>query len=107
MKAILMMIGVSLVAGCATQPVEQPVATQPVSTVVPGGAAALAFDPPLTLNEQPLDLSRDGRGEAAFDGFEDTTTTYFDVWTDDRRTTDSSENFIREGYIEQVGSVRR
>src|SRR5580698_2400123 len=106
MKAAWIMIGVSLVAGCASHPVP-PDTTQPVSTLVPGAASALAFDPPLTLHQRPLELSRAGRGEAAFAGYEDSTTTYFDIWTDDRRTTDSTENYVREGYSEQVGSTRR
>jgi len=106
MKAISIVFGASLLAGCATQPV-QTEAVQPVSAGPTASSAALAFDPPLTLNQRPLNLDRSGRGEAAFAGFEDTTTTYFDVWTDDRRTTDSSENYVREAYIEKVGSTTR
>jgi hypothetical protein len=100
------MLGASLLAGCATQPV-QTEAVRPVSAGPTASSAALAFDPPLTLNERPLDLSRAGRGEAAFAGYEDTTTTYFDVWTDDRQTTDFTNSYVREGYSEQVGSTRR
>jgi hypothetical protein len=107
MKAALITICVALVAGCAAHPAQPVTTTQPVSTVVPGGAAALAFDPPVTLYERPLNLDRTGRGEAAFAGYEDSTTTYFDIWTNDRRTTDLSENYVREGYSEQVGSTRR
>jgi hypothetical protein len=70
-------------------------------------SAALAFDPPIAMNVPPLDLSRESHGEAAFAGFEDTTTTLFDIRTDDRQTTDFSARFEREGFSEKIGSVRR
>jgi uncharacterized lipoprotein YajG len=106
MKTFLVIIGAMLLTGCAAQPA-QTQAVQPLSAGTTVSSAALAFDPPMTLNQRPLDLSRDGRGEAAFAGYENTTTTYFDVWTDDRRTTDSTENYVREAYVEQVGSNSR
>jgi hypothetical protein len=70
-------------------------------------SSALAFDPPIAMNEPALDLSRSTHGEAAFAGFEDTTTTSFYIHTDDRQTTDLTDRFVREGYSEKVGSVRR
>lgn len=70
-------------------------------------SAALAFDPPVTLVEPRLNLSRSARGEAAFAGFEDVTTTYFYVRTDDRQTTDFTDRFRREGYSAKIGSIRR
>src|ERR1700722_13550286 len=106
MRNVWIIIAASLLGGCAAQPM-QTEAVQPVSAAPTASSAALAFDPPLTLSQRPLDLSRSGRGEAAFAGYEQTTTTYFDVWTDDRRTTDASENYVREAYVEQVGSNSR
>ncbi len=106
MRSVWIIVGASLLAGCATHPV-QPDTAQTVPVGPKASSAALAFDPPLTLNERPLDLSRSGRGEAAFAGFEDTTTTYFNIWTDDRRTTDFTNSYVREGYIEKVGSISR
>lgn len=78
--------------------------SRPVSTVA---SSALVFDPPLTLSEPRLDLSRQLRGEAAFAGFEDSTVTYFYVRTDDRQTNDFTDRYAREGYSAKVGSVRR
>lgn len=93
-----------LLAGCASQ--EPPV--KPLVTSAPARAsAALAFDPPITLSEPPIDLSRDVRGPAAFAGFEDSTTTYFYINTDDRQTTDQTDRFAREAYIAKVGATRR
>ena len=70
-------------------------------------SAALVFDPPIALNQAPLDLSRSTRGEAAFAGFQEVTTTYSDVRTDDRQTTDSTDRFVREGYSDQVSVMSR
>jgi hypothetical protein len=78
-----------------------------MTTTTTAASAALAFDPPLTLSEPRLDLSRSTRGNAAFAGFEDTTTTYFYVRTDDRQTTDSTDRFTRDGYSAKVGALRR
>jgi len=103
MRTTWVILGAALLAGCATQ---QP-APVPLTTTPDKASAALAFDPPMTLSEPRLDLSRDTRGNGAFAGFEDTTTTYFYVRTDDRQTTDSTERFEREGYSAKVGSVRR
>jgi hypothetical protein len=96
-------ISVGLLAGCAAQPS----ATPPPVANLNNASSALVFDPPIAMNVPPLDLSRDTHGEAAFAGFEDTTTTYFDVHTDDRQTTDLSDRFVREGYSEKVGATRR
>lgn len=46
-------------------------------------AAALAFDPPVLAGMPQLDLSRDDRGTAAFAGFQDATTTYYFLQTND------------------------
>lgn len=70
-------------------------------------SAALVFDPPITLSEPAIDLSRDTRGPAAFVGFEDSTTTYFSVNTYDRQTTDQTDRFAREAYIAKIGATRR
>ena len=70
-------------------------------------SAALAFDPPLAIDQPPIDLSRSTRGEAAFYGFEDPTTSFYFVQTDDRRTTDNTDRYAREGFVGQTGAVHR
>jgi hypothetical protein len=94
----------ALLWGCAAAP--QP-APPVVSTAVSKASSALAFDPPITQTEPDLDLARNTHGQAAFAGFEDTTTTYFYVRTDDRQTQDSTQRFEREGYSAKVGAIRR
>jgi hypothetical protein len=104
MRAILILISATLLAGCVSEP---PATMSKSNPNLATATAALAFDPPIAMNEPALDLSRSTHGEAAFAGFENTTTTFFDVHTDDRQTTDLSNRFVREGYSEQVGSVSR
>jgi hypothetical protein len=102
MRLTCLFIAAALLAGCAssTHPVMSNGNDKPSS-------AALVFDPPVAMYDRPLDLSRNNRGEAAYAGFEDTTTTYFYIHTDDRQTTDLSDRFVREGYSDKVGSVHR
>jgi hypothetical protein len=72
-------------AGCASQsPSAQPV--QPIQQshgYDNAPAAVLAFDPPALAGSPQLDLSRDDRGTAAFLGYEDATTTYYSLTTND------------------------
>jgi hypothetical protein len=46
-------------------------------------AGALAFDPPVLAGSPRLDLSRDGREQTAFEGFDEGSTTYYYLRTDD------------------------
>jgi hypothetical protein len=103
MRITWAILGAACLAGCATHH-PAPVL---LTTTTTKASAALAFDPPMTLSEPRLDLSRDTRGNAAFAGFEDTTTTYYYVRTDDRQTTDFTDRFQRDGYSAKVGSLRR
>jgi hypothetical protein len=48
-------------------------------------AAALVFTPPVVRQEQPLDLSREGRATEAFVGYDQGTVEYLYVRTDDRQ----------------------
>ncbi|MGF1633455.1 MAG: hypothetical protein ACFCVE_06355 [Phycisphaerae bacterium] len=59
----------------------EPVALSPRSGPT---AAALAFAPPIERLAPPLDLSRQGRAEAAFFGFAGVQTESFYIRTDDR-----------------------
>jgi hypothetical protein len=90
MRLLIAGLSVSLLAGCVSQTssVSRQQQTLPdhgysarVYTSAP--AAALAFDPPAIAGMPRLDLSREDRGPAAFVGFEDSSTTYFYLRTDD------------------------
>ena len=70
-------------AGCASQPASVlPVQQTHVYDNAPT-AAVLAFDPPALAGMPQLDLSRDDRGASAFLGYEDATTTYYSLTTND------------------------
>ena len=102
MRVTSLLIAAALLAGCASAP--RPVTS---SGDDKPSSAALVFDPPVAMYDPPLDLSRNNRGEAAFVGFEDTSTTYFDIYTDDRQTTDLTDRFVREGYSDKSGAIHR
>ena len=69
-------------AGCASQQANVAVRQQaPTYTEV--DASALAFDPPVLAGTPRLDLSRDGRGPSAFAGFDEGSTTYYFLRSDD------------------------
>jgi hypothetical protein len=73
-----MMIVAMALGGCASQTAN--VAASPQARVYsPAIATCLAFDPPVIAGTPRLDLSRDGRGPGAFDGFQDGSTTYYSI----------------------------
>ena len=72
-------------------------------------SAALAFDPPMgdASPSASAYLDRTGRDPAAFAGFEQTSTSYFDVSTYNREAPDGANYVDRETYIDRSGSVTR
>jgi hypothetical protein len=108
-----MALSVLLLAGCASHssPVSQQHQTLPdgerVARVYSAEtASALAFDPPVLAGTPRLDLSREDRGPSAFVGFEDSSTTYYTLSTDDWYSDNSNggvagnglQNGIRDTY---------
>jgi len=96
---IVSLIGILtvIVSGCCTSNVSdsrytrqspklQELASKPATRFPDRSAAALAFSAPITRNNPALDLYRDARGPQAFVGFEQTTTQYRWVRTDDRQS---------------------
>jgi hypothetical protein len=74
-----------LLTGCAFEQEPETVAPPPQVTVsyAPANSTALSFDPPVLAGSPRLDLSRDGRGPAAFAGFNESTTEYYSLTTYD------------------------
>ena len=88
------LLGCGWTLGCATQVRERPGAGADASPLAADGddreyeavpAAALVFTPPVVRQEQPLDLSREGRATEAFVGYDQGTVEYLYVRTDDRQ----------------------
>src|ERR1700677_3235559 len=79
--AFMMILAMAL-GGCASQPATvAPV--QQAHVYSPTVASALVFDPPVIEGTPHLDLSRDGRGPAAFEGFYDGATSFYSINTYD------------------------
>jgi len=92
---IVSILGLTL-GGCASQtssvvPVQQPVVYSAEN------ASALAFDPPVLAGTPRLDLSRDGRGPSAFEGFDEGSTTYYFLQTSDYYSDFGGGRFGRGG----------
>jgi hypothetical protein len=107
MRRLLAILAAGILSGCAAPAQKAPEPATVPLTSSSAASSALAFDPPVTQFEPAPDLSRSSHGTAAFAGFEDTTTTYFYVRTDDRQTQDDTGRFEREGYLSKVGAIRR
>ena len=106
MKNLTSIAVLSLLAGCATQAAKP----APQAIVAPAGsttASALAFDPPIALRSAAPDLSRDARGGAALIGFEEPSTSTYDVFTYNRQASDYSDYYDSEAVSERVGTTHR
>ena len=73
-------------------------------------AAALVFDAPIAADEMPLDLARDTRQPSAFVGYDQQTTTYSFVITEDRQgnfNSNTGDHFWRRAFSARVGVSTR
>jgi hypothetical protein len=68
-------------------------------------ASALVFDPPMLAGDWAPDLARDTRQPSAFLGYDEVTTTYFYLRTDDRQVvTDwQGDRYERRAISEKYG----
>jgi hypothetical protein len=104
----LLLLAGLLLTGCATEQPAMQAGNMPQVTGSGGTAAsALAFDAPITLYAPYVDISRDDRGTVAVVGYEEGGTSYYDIVTDNRQTTDGSDQFVRESLTERVGVTHR
>ncbi len=106
-KYLTPIFAVSLLVGCASQ--KQPSTASQIDPAHPPArsASALAFDPPIALNETAPDQSRDVRGQAALIGFEEAQTSTFDVFTYNRQASDRSDYYDQEAVSERIGTTHR
>jgi hypothetical protein len=101
MRIALLALSLALISGCASKSAQQ-------SLHSPHGysdlaASSLAFSPPIAQNEAPIVLPRDQRQPGVFIGFEDVSTSYFYIRTDDRMTNDGTDHYVRRAIIEKIG----
>ena len=111
MRWIATILALSALIGCAAKPQAVRHASAPLTrgALVYEDAiavSALVFDPPIASNEAPLDLSRDVRERTAFVGYDQLTTTFFYVRSDDKQRFDNfntGDRFERRAVSERFG----
>jgi hypothetical protein len=99
------LIAVCLV-GCAAKPKQQATQTLDKPEYEPRIATALAFDPPVSMNEEPVLLARSDREPYAVVGYDQTTTTVFNTYYNDTQYGPSSLPslwFQRQAISERFG----
>ena len=106
MKHLTLFAVASLLVGCAAE-AEKPVAMTTPPPVGGRTSSALAFDPPIARGWDASDLSRDQRGQAALLGFEEPSTSTYDVFTYNRQASNFSSYYDKEAVSERVGTVHR
>ncbi len=91
--------------------ISHPITDQPITASarlpITGGASALAFDAPITLGEAQVDVSRSDRGAAAFWGYEQQTSSAYDIFTYNRISSDRGDRYAQDSITEKTGIVQR
>lgn len=101
----LFILAGAFLSGCASKPAAPPVAQTP-QIYDEAISAALVYDPPAIANQPPLDLSREGRSQSAFAGFDELITTFYYLRQDDDQQSFGkcrNDRFERQAITERVG----
>lgn len=99
-RAVCLITIAFVTVGCANKPQGRLAAQQGYQDAA---SASLAFTPPVARGTEPVELARDDRTPRAFVGYDEVTTSYFHIWTDDRQTNDGTDRYVRRSRIEKVG----
>jgi hypothetical protein len=110
--ALAIIVGLVFVGGCMKREQPKPAYTgrwhEDRLQYRDAGEAALAMDPPVTLDGPRLALARAPRERSAFLGFEQTTATWSWVRMDDRQTEDGrNDRLERRAVSVRVGTSVR
>jgi hypothetical protein len=112
MRCFALIVAGMLLAGCATRAKtseQVQLGSEPVMAAYRydegSTASALAFDPPVIADAITPNLAREGRGEAAYVGYDETITTYFYLRNDDRQFIqgDGADRYERRAISERFG----
>jgi len=106
-QQVLTAIVVSATIGCAAARPRGTGSTLGCREYADAPASALVFTPAVAAGQEPIDLWRDLRAPGAFVGFEDLSTTFIYLRTDDRQTNDGTDRYLRRVVIERVGYTYR
>jgi len=101
MRILVVLFATSLLTGCTDR--HLPATMHTPYLYSEAASASLAFSPPIAQNEPPIVLPRDLRQPGAFVGFDDVTTSYFYIRTDDRMTNDGTDHYVRRAIVEKIG----
>ena len=96
----------ALLVGCAAKPKQPSTQTLDKPYYEPRVSTALAFDPPISMNEEPVVLARNEREPFAVVGYDQTTTTVFNTYYNDTQYGPSrlpSLWFQRQAISERFG----
>jgi hypothetical protein len=83
MRSTLAILIVVCLVGCAAKPQQPVVVNDFEPSYEPRVSTALTFDPPISMGDQPLYLARAEREPAAVVGYDETTTTVFNIYVND------------------------
>jgi hypothetical protein len=100
MRSCCVIITLFMTAGCASNSQRR---MSRSARYHDAAASSLVFTPPVALGEEPLELARNDRTPQAFVGYDEISTSYFHIWTDDRQTNDGTDRYVRRSTIEKVG----
>jgi hypothetical protein len=106
MRSTLAIFIVSLLVGCAARPKQESAQTLDKPHYEPRVSTALAFDPPIAMNDEPVVLARNEREPYAIVGYDQTTTTVFNIYYNDTQygpTALPSLWFQRQAISERFG----
>jgi hypothetical protein len=102
---VFILLGV-MVVGCASKQAQPLAAAPPAPIYDEAVAAALVFDPPVTVNSPRIDIAREGRAQTAYAGFEELTTTFYYLRIDDHQQSFGglrNDRFERQAITQRVG----
>ena len=94
-----------ILTGCASQQPAMQAGNTPPAPV--RTSAALVFDAPITFSEPEIDISRDDRGAAAFMGFDEGSTTSYDIFRYNRQSSDRGDRYVQDSITEKTGTLQR
>jgi hypothetical protein len=106
MRPTLAILIASLLVGCAAKSKQSVVQTLDKPEYEPRVSTALAFDPPISMNEEPVVLARSDREPYAVVGYDQVTTTVFNIYYNDTQygpTALPSLWFQRQAISERFG----
>lgn len=94
-----------MMTGCAAQQPTMPAVT--IASCSDVASAALVFDAPITLDQAPIELPRDIRGQGAFLGYESASVSYYDVFSYNRQSNGRGDWYYKDSVTEEVGTRQR